>query len=110
MKLVTLNSILEDVVKQIPVLLHGKREPSVLEGLVRDSVNKYQDRAGFSSTIRIEDDINLAEGTILPPDWLSLLSAMDSRSVYIETTIKDVVNEGGETEKRIFVSDAYRKL
>lgn len=104
---VSIQSILDSVVKQVPVLLHGKNDPSVLEDLVRNSINEYQDRAGFSGSITIEDETKLSEGSLLPSDWLSLLSAMDSHSVYIETSIKTVENESGDTEERIFVSTAF---
>lgn len=108
MSLVSLQAIQEGVVKQIPVLLHGKNNPEILEALTRDAVQAYQDRAGFTGSFVITDE---NERTVpMPDDWLSVLSAVDSKSVYVSVSIFEKENEIGDMETVIGVSGDFQAV
>lgn len=86
---VTPKSILEAVKSQIPVLVHGTadHESHVLELLTRQAIQEYQDRSGFSRSLVITGKLHKEGGVPLPEDWLELMSAHDSKSIYVSTNI-----------------------
>lgn len=103
----SLQAIQDAVLTQIPVLLHGKDNPAVLEKLTRKAVNEFQDRAGFHGSFRVRAEDDLCKGYLLPDDWLEMLSATDKNSVYVSTSIDEVENDAGDMETRLFVSQDF---
>ena len=87
MRFVSMQKVLDDALLQIPVLLHGKKDPTVLEGLTREAVQAYQDRAGFTGEFTLElDEFNKC---LLPADYLETLIVSDKNSVFVSTSVSD---------------------
>jgi len=102
----SIDELIDKVIDQIPVLLHGKNDRSILVNLARQSVNEYQDRGGFLGEIKITEDL-VCDGVLVPGDWIAKLTSYDSQKVYSPIDINEVDDGSGTMVDKIFISEGF---